>query len=124
MSVSPHAIAQRPQECLGPTRDQFDGSADQARGRNARARIRITSLPRADQYSVAVDIGGASGRGPLDVPGRGIQTTLDGLCITAFGRRALDLRKRGRRTGEFDVRGEYVRKFGCTPPCWPDCRPR
>jgi hypothetical protein len=83
------------------------------------SKLRVLHLPPRAQE--ATDLR-KRGSGPHLCARLGIQTSVDEMGVTAFGRRD-DLRKRVRRTGESYVRSEYVRKFGCKPPCWPDCRP-
>jgi hypothetical protein len=39
---------------------------------------------------------------------------------TALGRRAVTCANANGKLAGVKVRGEYVRKFGATPPCWPD----
>jgi hypothetical protein len=45
---------------------------------------------------------------------------VDESVISAFGRRSLTCANAEELTREVDVRAEYVRKFGSTPPCWPE----
>src|SRR5450631_3014457 len=63
---------------------------------------------------------GNAGQGPSSCTRWGIQMAVHESVIPALGRRPVTCANASTEPGGVEVRAEYVRKFGFTPPHWPD----
>src|SRR5665811_179549 len=61
-------------------------------------------------------------RGPLYIPGGGIENGPVSAVIRFWARRPVTCANAWTGSGGIDVRRECAGKFGCTPPCLPDRR--